>query len=311
MDQYDNADLDDLDDLDAQDGEEGLWDEFSDLATARRRATWARRRRRLPETIRRTVRRATGGRPLAVGEITKVGSEDHALGQLVRRKEDPRFRRGPRALVTYDDRGNVSMRVYSPAMNPTTAPIHIGAVSTDGLPEEPRARGREIERRIRALTSRVTRQTFETKAPGKKDADLIPSGRRAAPSDRGIGRVNYDEFLDLAGLDAELHATEGVDDEQALAFYRRVVVSSRDPIGYRATGPRLSPAAARSLARQWPGVFVQGTAQQAGAFARSIGPILRGPEAHGGGLSHYHVRARDGGDAHIWFARRSPREFFS
>lgn len=80
---------------------------------------------------------------------------------------------------------------------------------------------------------------------------------------------------------------------------------------FRAVGGRLGPAAARTAARQLPGVFVRGSSKQVRAFARGVGGELVGPERHGAGLPHYHL-IRPGGDRiHVWFGRSVPQgDFF-
>jgi hypothetical protein len=80
---------------------------------------------------------------------------------------------------------------------------------------------------------------------------------------------------------------------------------------FRTVGSRLLPATARSAARQSPGVFVRGSAQQVRTFARRVGGRLIGPERHGAGLPHYHLITPRGDRIHVWYGRRIPRgDFF-
>jgi hypothetical protein len=154
-------------------------------------------RRVQPMTVRRRIR-AAGGHRLTVGEIVPSHQAERGLGQLVRRKEEG-FRTGHKALVTYDPRGNVYMRVYTAAMNPTTSGWqHIGAVTISGLPADPQDRGRAIEARIRQLVGRATGIVFHPKSGRAQGPDLVPqSSQRAPRSRRGVGVRRFDEFLAL------------------------------------------------------------------------------------------------------------------
>jgi hypothetical protein len=110
------------------------------------------------------------------------------------------------------------------------------------------------------------------------------------------------------------HESEGTY-EQAEGFWplvlRVAAVGARGaaPL-FRVMGKRLAPAAARTAARQLPGVFVRGTARQVRNFARRVGGTLVGPERHGTGLPHYHL-IRNGDRIHVWFGRKIPgADFF-
>ncbi len=80
---------------------------------------------------------------------------------------------------------------------------------------------------------------------------------------------------------------------------------------FRVVGGRLSPAAARAAARQVPGVFIRGAAQQVRAFANQLGGQVVGPERHGAGRSHYHLIRPNGDRIHLWYGSDVPHgDFF-
>lgn len=190
------------DDLDADHAfesffeERDLWDwgEQADYASSPRQVK--------PRTVRGKFGRALGGQPLAVGEIVPQGkSEERGLGQLVKRKQEG-YTRGRRALVTYDRRGNVYMQVYTAAMNPTSAPFRIGAVTTRNLPSTQSQRGVAIENRIRGLVERATGIAFHSKLGNARGADLVPNrNRKVGQSRRGVGGVRFDSFDALSHAD--------------------------------------------------------------------------------------------------------------
>lgn len=148
-----------------------------------------------PETVRLRVRRALRGQPLAVGEIVPISQTERGLGQLVRRKEQG-YRRGQRAIVTYDRRGNVYMRVYTPGMNPTSGWFQIGSVTTQNLPSQLDKRGAAIEKRIRALVERATGIAIRPKHGNTPGADLVRDPNRiVSRSPAGVGRRSRFDYF--------------------------------------------------------------------------------------------------------------------
>jgi predicted GIY-YIG superfamily endonuclease len=108
-------------------------------------------------------------------------------------------------------------------------------------------------------------------------------------------------------LEADLEAGA-----EGFAVYRVAALPGLCP-RFRVAG-RLSPEAIRSALRRLPGVFVAGTRQQAQALAQrtaaQTGGVLSGPEAHGLGLTHYHVTTPER-RIHIWYRQSAPRgEFY-
>jgi hypothetical protein len=163
-----------------------------------------------PQDVRRRIREKLAGKPLSVGEIVPHHDAQRGLGQLILRKE-PWLRgrrlmpgiRGRRALVTYDPRGNVYMRVYTDGMKPIGGTFHVGRVSLTGLPAAHTDRGTAIEPRIRRLIEQASGIAFKWKHPNAPGPDLEPVRQRTPP--RGSAGVRtVARFDDLADFDDQM-----------------------------------------------------------------------------------------------------------
>jgi hypothetical protein len=117
-------------------------------------------------------------------------------------------------------------------------------------------------------------------------------------------------------LESELPSLEGeMERGQPEGFwptvYRVLAVGARGlhPV-FRVVGGRLGPAAARAAARQAPGVFIRGAAQQVRTFANQLGGQVVGPERHGAGRSHYHLIRPNGDRIHLWYGPDVPHTDF-